>query len=469
MNKQETREEKIARWSIPPLEEIKKNETREEKIARWSKPPSEEKEQENDESFLSDIKDYGKTILKGTAEGLGRLGQMMSGHVKRPEISDEGKIILPESKEQEKERQTKALDKLLPTDEGFVQKSIRRGLREAPSMAAFPGGNAGTLARTGIAGFAGQTAEELGLPEWAQEAAELTSFIGPDLTKKILSKGKNKELIEFAKKMGMTDSEIAPLLNSEFKQKWLSGIASKSQSGQKALSKTKKALDSTYGFIQKSDQAAKEISEKANGSLINGIYEKLNDMPRNIRSVIEKDLQDLLENKITGNSLINFWKDINSAGGPNKKQISLLKQPVKEALQSVSPELAEGFEMVNKLHSKYHQIASKLKPGKMDSIMKMGEYALGMNALSGLFMGDFSKLALFAGEKGARKLSQEMLTNPRFQQLSSKMVEAINNNKFGAAKKLSESFASLVKDEYPELSKELKNLTIEDFKNSFNP
>ena len=148
MNKQETREEKLARWSIPPLEEIKKNETREEKIARWSKPPSEEKEEENDESFLSDIKDYGKTILKGTAEGLGRLGQMMSGHVKRPEISDEGKIILPESKEQEKERQTKSLDKLLPTDEGFVQKGIRRGLREAPSMAAFPGGNAGTLART---------------------------------------------------------------------------------------------------------------------------------------------------------------------------------------------------------------------------------------------------------------------------------------------------------------------------------
>lgn len=414
-----------------------------------------------DNSFINDVADYAKTFLKGTVEGISRLGKVMGPTYDLPSTS-EGKVNLGKSGEQELEQQTENLDELLPTDEQFTQKALRRGLRQAPTALAFPGSSLSTLPKAIAAGFSGEGAKKLGLPEWAQAAAELTTYIGPDLTKKLLSQGKNKEIIEFAKKMGMNEEQITPLIQSEFKQKWLSKLTPKGGGTQEILKNTKSALDETYGTLQKSEIASKEISEKANGKLINGIYEFIQEMPSESKSLIENDLNELLNNKITGRSLINFHKDINSLMSGKTKELSLLKKPIKEALSSISPDLAKDFDMLNNLYSKYFPIASKLKPDIASKIISASKTIGAMGALAGTAFGHYQPLMVIVGEQAASHLAKNMLVNPRLQQLSKKMVVAMNQNKYQMVKKLAEAFSDQIRKTSPEVAKELDKLTEEE-------
>ncbi len=418
--------------------------------------------QPKDNSFFNSLKDYGKTIAKGAIEGISKLGTIMGP---APEIitKKNGKIQIGKSSEEELKQQTERLDKLLPTDEGFTQRALRRGIKEAPTMTAFPGSGAQALPRSIAAGFAGEGAKELGLPEWAQTAAELTAFIGPDITRKLLSTGKNKEIIDFAKKMGMTDEQITPLIQSKFKQKWLTKISPKGDRTQNALQNTKEGLARAYSGIQESEIAAKGLGSQGTEKLINSISDKLIDLPSELRNKVQADLNDLLNNKITGKTLMNFHKDINSYFSKEKKMLGILKEPIKEAIHSISPELGKDFELANSLYSKYYPIASKLKPTQADQIYsaleKVGKVS---SVISGIMTGNYGALAGVLGLHSARHLSQELLINPRLQQLSKKMVEAANSNKYGIMKKLTQSFANQIKESDPEASKILEKITEED-------
>ncbi len=405
-----------------------------------------------EKSYFQNVKEYGKTIAKGAAEGLSRLGGIMG-----PIQDLHGK---PYSEQLEK--QTENLDVLLPTeDEGFGQKAIRRGLKEAPTAIAFPGSPASSGGRALLAGFAGQGAEELGLPEWAQTAAELTAYIGPDITRKLLEKGKNADIIKEARRLGLSDEQITPLIQSEFKQKWLSKLSPKRGSTQTALTETRKGLGQIYETIESSPLAAKEISEIQNGKFINTIKQQLDKLPREMRDKVEKDVSDLLNNKITGKSLINFWKDLNSYFGPGKEKLGILKEPVKNAIKSISPELGKDFETVNALYSKYSGIASKLKPSIASDIVS-GAESIGL--IGSIITGNLPFLGTMIGEKAAKKLAQQMLLNPRFQQLSKKTISAMNQNKFSLAKKTSDLIAKEVSKVDKNAAKKIETISDEDFK-----
>lgn len=406
--------------------------------------------QPKEKSFLDDVADYAKTFLKGGIEGISRLGRIMG-----PLIDPEGR-----SDQQIFEQQTETLNELFPTDEGYSQRAIRRGLKELPTMAAFPGAGLQSLPRTMMAGFVGEGAKDLGAPEWAQTALELTTQIGPDVTKKLLKKGSNKELIESARNLGLSDEAITPLLQSEFKQKWLSKLVPKRGGTQKALEKTKSELSNAYATIQKSPESTKALSLDSQKELMDSFSKKLFNMPSSVRNKVKEDLRDLLSAPVTGETLINFYTDVNHSLGQNTKQLSLLKEPIRKALSDISPKLGEDFELVNKLYSKYHPIASRLKPTLTSDIVQAAE-AIGITG--SILFGQYPTLAGIIGEKAAKKLSQQMLLNPHFQQLSQKMIVAINQNKFGIAKKVIEDLKKEVGKFSPETSEKIENLSEEDF------
>lgn len=418
-------------------------------------------------SFFSKIKDYANTIAKGSVEGLSKLGSMMGPYEENVKISPQ-KISLPRSKEELQEKLTEELDTNLPTEDDFGQKILRRGLREAPSILAMPGSSLQQLPRIGAGAILGQTAEELGAPEIVQNAAELTAFIGPDLYKKLLASGKNAKIIDFAKKMGMTDEQITPLIQSEFKQKWLSKLSSKKGQTEKALIRTKEGLGDVYRSIENSPSALLEISEKENGKLINSLKDHMSQIPREVQGKIEQDLADLINNKITGKSLMNFWKDINSKYGLDKKQLGILKEPIKKSINSISPELGEDFSMINDLYSKYYPIAQKLKPSLTDNIISAVEVTGILASLGPAIFGDVTYLTAILGEQAGKKVAQQLLINPRFQNLSGKIVDAMNRNKGAIAKKLIDSFASQMEKYSPEYSEELKKISLDDLESILN-
>lgn len=411
-----------------------------------------------DKSFFQTAKEYSKSILKGTSEGLTRLGGMIG-----PTQDIYG---TPRAELQKKH--TEQLNEAFPGEEGYVQKSIRRGLGEAPTALAFPGSNLAILPRAMAAGFLGEGAKELGAPEWAQTAAELTAYIGPDVTKKLLMKGKEKGLIAAAKKFGLTDEQITPLIQSEFKKKWLSKLIPRRGNTEKSLQSTNNALSEGYSGLAKTEKAAVEISEKANGNLINSISEKLSEMPRDVQSKIRPDLEDLLNNKITPRSLINFYKDINSKITGSSKELAHIKGAVKEAIKSIDPSLAEDFGLINDLYSKYYNISSKLKPNMTSDIIRAGEAITAISAVPAAFFGHYGPLVGIVGEQAARKVSQKLLLNPHYQQLGNKMATALNENKFEVALKLSKSMSNLIRKDSPELADQLEKLSLEDFEKSFS-
>lgn len=412
-----------------------------------------------DNSFLNSVSEYAKTFAKGTAEGLTRFGRMMGplqdihGR-KTPEILEE---------------QTGQLEELLPTDEGFGQSALRRGLRETPSILGLPGASLETIPRIAGASVLGETAKELGAPEWLQTAAELTAYIGPDVTKKLLASGSNKELIEFGRKMGMSDEALTPLLQSETKQKWLSKLIPRRGATESALKKSKGELSDVYSSIQKSEEALVPISERSSENLLSKIDDILFEMPSDVRSKIRDDLKDLISKPITGESLINFWADINHNLGPSTKQLSLLKDPIQKTLTELSPSLSKDFSLINDLHSKYYKLAGRLKPNLMSDIVSAAEaIGVGGSTLLALTTGYYPTLVGIVAEKAAKKLAQQMILNPHLQQLSKKMVVAINQNKYSLAKKISEDFENEIKKFDPESAKKIRNLTDEELKEFFS-
>lgn len=417
-----------------------------------------------DNSFFSDIADYAKTTLKGAVEGASRLGTMMGPLRNTPKIEN-GKINFGKTHQEQLEHQTEVLDEFLPTEEGFGQTALRRGLREAPSVMSLPGGaNLQAGIRTLIGSGAAEGIKELGGPEWLETAAEITAQLGPSVTKNLLSKGKNKEIIDAGRKLGLNDEQITPLIQSEFKQKWLSKLSPKKGSTQKALSSTRESLGNAYSALQNSPAAKSELPTSVQKTLFDKLTTSLKDMPSEVRNKLTEDAKDLVSGPITGESLINFYKDVNHYLGPKTKQLSQLKGPIREALHSISPELGKDFEMLNKLYTKYYPIAEKLKPDLVSSMISAGE-ALGV--LGSITTGYYPSLLAILGEKSARKLAQQMLINPRLQQITEKIVETSQKNKWGIAKKLTTSLSNQLKDGNPTVSEMLKDLSEEDIEKLF--
>lgn len=398
-------------------------------------------------SLLHKASEYGKSALKGGIEGLINLGYVMSGPTGYGAL--EAKERLPEN-----------LDELIPTEEeGYIQRSIRRGLSETPTMLALPGSGPAIAGKALASGFLGEGAKELGLPKWAEPIAELLAYLGPDVGKKLLSTGTNKEIIDAGRKFGLTDAQITPLIQSEFKQKILSKISPKRGATQKALSSTKEALSHSYGNLQTSEEATKLLSPSAESTLRERFSDLLFKMPSKVRKQVKEDLSDLLKNPISGETLINFYSDVNHSLGPKYKQLSLLKPAIREALGSVSPELAKDFDLINKLHTKYYPIASRLKPTLTSDLISGVE---NLSAFGAFVTGSYPVLVPVAGKKIANKLAQQMLINPRFQQLPEKILDSVKKNKFQIAKKTMDLLAREVGKTSPEVSKKLEEISEED-------
>lgn len=406
-----------------------------------------------DDSFWNTVQDYGKTVLKGSVEGLSRFGRVL------------GPLDQPHSTEEQLHKQTEALNELLPTDEGYGQKALRRGLREAPTAIALGGSPLSSGIRSMVAGAVGQGVEELGGPEWLQKVSELSVFVGPDIFQKLIASGSKKEIVEAARRFGMTDEEITPLLQSEFKEKWLSKLVPRRGSTESLLKKTKKGLVGAYEYITQSPIAkTKELAQEEATIFNKAINEILFSMPQKVRNKILGDFSDLSNGPLTIENLINFYQDVGHSTTEGAKQLSLLKDPIKKAISSISTEAGKDFEIVNQLWSKYQKVASRLKPNVMTDIIGASK------AVGTLFALSFGPMHL-AGKVAAPiltgKIAKEMLFNPRFQQFSHKMADAMLQNKFTIGKKLIDLFINDVKKYDKDIANELENISDEQLKELF--
>lgn len=408
---------------------------------------------EDESTFFDTIRDYGKTFVKGTIEGISSLGRLM------------GPLKEAKGTQEQLEEQSETLDLLLPTKEDFGQRALRRGLKMAPTAVASPLGGLPGISRSIAAGFLGEGAKDLGAPELAQTALELTAFIGPDITKGLLEKGKSREIIRKGRDLGLSDKQIAPLIQSDFKQKWLAKLTPRRGKTQEILRESQEGLSNAYEIIKGSDKGFSKVLKPQNLEKFNTqVGNILSDLPPQLEEKIRPALNKFNSKEPTVKSLTNLHRDINYTFGPKSKPLQQLKGPIKEALQSISPELAENFDTVNKLYGKYSQIQKRLEPNLMTDLIGAGK---ALQLMAGVAFGYVPLLTELATQQTLSKLSQQMLLNPKFQQIGMKIVDAASKNRFPIAIKSIKQLQQEIGKVDKELSQSLDDITEEDLQDLF--
>lgn len=440
---------------------------------------------------------YWKSILnsvpQGLVEGTIRLGRLM------------GPLQDTEDYKYEPEKIAKQLDEWFPTDDYMVPNIIKGAGKVLPTALGSPpiGGIANSLLNTTTRAVSGSTLEEgakaAGLPEWMQAIAAIAPWMAPNIAavnnesttiggmlsnlkekspnwlKKIVSeKGPNsikkplqeliksgasrKDALEFARAAGMTEAEIAPLLQGETKQLWLSKLASKGEKMGKKLESTKDAIGKVYDSIGELPGANKTYDAGQVARLKNSIQNQFKKMPASVKNVIQEDYQQLIDGPIDGKKVMKFFSDVNHELGPKTKQLSLLKDPIKKSLMEVDPTMGHMFDATNSLKSTYHKIAGRLKPGLAEGLWSEGK---SQGVLWGVLSGDAGLIQKIAKVSGAKKVAEFMLTSPRWQNLSGKMVSALNSGKFVVAEHIKKQMIDEMNEVDPRVAQALEELNIE--------
>lgn len=423
-------------------------------------------------------------MLKGLIEGVGRLGRMMGP--------------LPDQPGQEPftmERFTESLDELIPTDSNMVGKGARRALNITPAAIANPlAAPEIALAQSAAGGALGQALEEGGFGEVAQSVGEMIPFFFgnasggskgmetlkkgskisekvsqsrfiPEKIRNIASKratnaNEINEIVDFATKSGMSADELVPLLQGDTKKKVLSKLAQRGGSTQDKLKRSKQAIDQIADSFKTGKNADIVLSEYQANNMINKLQDILYDMPAKTRNAIMEDFQQLSNSPKDTKSIIKFFRDINAQYGEHKAHLGRLKDPLMDALALIDPSMAKDFNITNKLYTKYYDLSSKLKPNVATLIMEASTIP---KVLFGSVTGNYPLIAESIGEAAARKFSAELLTNPKFQNMGKKIVNALNKGQFAIADRLKEDYIRMVKDDYPEVAVEMQKESFKQF------
>jgi hypothetical protein len=392
----------------------------------------------------------------------------------------------------------KALDQFLPTNEGFAENTIARAGNILPFLltgniagvgrAAIPeariAGQAlaegaqissgplkevllqrakdiiGPIGRSLAGGTGGAVAESYGAPEWVQGLAEIPGQIGPSFGSKLIPNKNQAGLVQEARKLGLTDQQITPLIQGKSKSNVLGSFAEKRFITPGKLKNSYEAINRTFDGLASRPDAKKSLNQFQFQRFASDIQEKLKNMPAGLREIVREDLQDLLNGNRTGNEIINFFRDLNHyIADPklNASQLGLLKGPITTALGQLSPDLARDFNTTNKLYAGYKNIASKLSPSVSSDLMQAGKAGL---FLHGIVTGNLPEVASVIGYQAASMMASEILTNPRFQNYSAQIVSALNKNQVSAAKKILESMTQYAREVNPDLAVYLQQIPL---------
>jgi hypothetical protein len=321
----------------------------------------------------------------------------------------------------------------LPTKNEPLEKGLERAGRIAPSLIGGPGSIASKGIRGGAAALLGQLAEESGAPEWGQTLAELSAFMSPKFGGKLLPKKSQKDAVEFLRNKGLTDKEIVPLVKSQnLLNKSLEKISAKGQKTEELRKNIRGKLGSHFDVLKKQGEErflhGKDAVEFDNK--LSGVVEKIN--PRFSRS-IEKDLEALRNKGISQKNLIDFYQDINAIVGKQdggKAVLGILKKPILEGLHKIDPEAANQFSRLNEFYAKAQRFAKGMKENQIEKLFSAGKT---LGTLGALATGNFPFLGKVVGTHALQVVSREFLLNPRLQNLSLQMLQAIKNNNIPSA------------------------------------
>jgi hypothetical protein len=398
-------------------------------------------------------KSYPSAAAQAVLEGVISVGEMM------------GPTGTPMERQQARESRQKLYEEYLPTGDSYGPNAIKRGGKTAVESLAFPGAGLATAGRALLGGALAEGAKELGAPEIVQTGIEIGTQLTPNLSKKIPNKlptqaaAKERQLMEEARRLGLTEEELALTLNQRGPAKdFLVDISAKGGRVKERFDNTRQALGRVWENLRGSPDAQKTLTGQQSSQLINGMSKKLANLPAEQRTRILQDYNDFLGSQMRGEDVIDFWQKMNYYINKGEGKLGTLKEDLQSALMQISPELGKDFKITNELYGNFHKLAERMGPNIAESLIHAGEQGIVVSAITS---GNYPLLQKVLGPLAARQLATEMTTNPRMMNLSSRFINSLERGLPVVAKKVYEQMLIEVGKTNAEAAMKMSNLDLD--------
>ena len=300
------------------------------------------------------------------------------------------------------------IEKNIPTHPEFLEKALERGAGPAVIGAILGGVIPAVL---GLAsGFGGQAVEEAGGGPLAQAAVEFGISGIPSWSRRIVpSNADQQRILNFGRNRGMTEEQLAPLMPEGGKRRFFGRFAFASENSADQLGQTRRGIQDIYTTIENDFANHPPLSQNASNQFIRDTGAIMHRLSANVRNQVAQDAQELFQaaqqrGGFTGDELINWYRDISSRYNLGRAELELLKNPIRDALHSINPQLAAEFSIANRMYQKSAQIGRVLRPNEYEHLISLGEaYELG----AGIATLDMSRIERILGLAGFRKFSEK--------------------------------------------------------------
>lgn len=396
---------------------------------------------------------------KGFVEGVIGIGQMMN-----PTEDALGRFKAQQQREE-------FYDENIPTESGEVENYLERAGKILPGVA---GAGLQALPRAAIGAGAGYLGEKFGFSPETQAILELLGSNAPDISKIIPKKlpyseaaRKENELMAQARERFNLDPEaIGHTRGSQSSLRdFGENLAAKGRKTAESIDRTRKQLGSVWDGLRGSESAQKSLSGVDASKFAQEFDKKLKKIPSVAREKVLQDYKEFIGSNQTGEDLIDLYQKINYNINKGEKGLKILKDPIKNAVMQIDEQLGKDFELVNKLYGNFSDTVSRLKPDMLEKFISKGEAGFVVSAIT---RGDLGMLEKVAGPLAARQFARVMVTNPRFQNLGSRFVSAMNQNKPKAAQTIFDQLIREVNKYSPEYANMMTGFDVQEVLDEVN-
>ena len=277
--------------------------------------------------------------------------------------------------------------------------------------------------------------------------------------------GEAEQIYNTLRQMGMSDAELAPILATEGQISRYGPLAAGRRQTRQAFQNAYDSLGETVERMQNTPGTSNPVNPQQQQRFVNSLQNIENDIRTRTPSLSPQELThanfirdaitDIQQNGLTERRAIGLWRS-NNRIGLGQTELSRLRAPVTELLESSNPQLAREFRDTNRAYQRYFANIREINPRAFNDFLNAGEM---QKILGGIFSGDVATLekAILnrASLGAARRISSAMITNPHFQSFGRKFRVAINSGSEAAQRNLYRQFQEAVKKEYPEEYKEI--------------
>ncbi len=282
---------------------------------------------------------------------------------------------------------------------------------------------------------------------------------------------KSRQLLyQAGKRLGLTEKDLAPLFHKELPQNILAKLSGKSKEAAESLRTTQRSLGNVYDSLKSKPSAANHISGQIASDLGDDLFHFRQSLEKTLASgpdkkAVLKFLEDahdkVMNHGATPEELINFYQDINKTVNWNalhggRKQLAKAKEFVSNALAKSDPSLAKDFSHANQLWAKSEAVIKGMGRKKYQDFINAGVTTAIVGALVTGNIDTAKNLALgVAGKKALGKVATKLLTDPKWQYLHTKALNAMKNNSPKAAQVVLQQMREKAEKEMPKEADEI--------------